>query len=38
MIAYLVSAAVLIVVSLTDKNGQEDNRVRELKNAGAAKA
>ena len=37
LIAYLVSAAVLIVVSLADKAGQEANRVREMQN-GAAKA
>lgn len=38
MIAYLISAAVLIVVSLTDKAGQEANRVRQLQNASGAKA
>lgn len=38
MIAYLISAAVLIVVSLTDKAGQEANRVRQLQSVGGAKA
>ena len=34
LFAYLVSAFFFVVVSLTDKNGQEANRVRRMQSGG----